>query len=165
VKKAGPGGPNTKPKGGSIMRTWDLFREMEQFQRDMDDIFRGTGLNRLFAPTAHGSGSFPRINLREDEDHLFVEALLPGVDPRQVEINMLGNTLTLSGEREIDDPGENGRIWHRRERFRGKFMRTFELPAEIDADKVKAEAKHGLLRVTLPKAETEKPRSIQVDVR
>lgn len=146
------------------MRTWDVFREMEQFHRDFDEFFRGNGRNQLFTPTAHGSGSFPRINLREDEDNLFLEALLPGVDPKQVEINLLGNTLTLSGERQIDDIKETNLIWHRRERPRGKFMRTFELPVQIDVDQVKAEAKNGLLGITLPKAPTAKPQSIQVQV-
>ena len=144
------------------MRTWDLFREMEQFQRDIDEVFRGVGLDSFLATGNRSLRHFPRINLREDNENLYLEALLPGVDPAQVDINLLGNNLTLAGERPASQlGGEEGR-WHRRERPSGKFMRTIELPVQIDADKVKAEAKHGLLRVIMPKAAVAKPKTIQV---
>jgi HSP20 family protein len=141
---------------------------MSQMQRDMDEVFRGFGLGRLFGPSfepALGLRSWPRINLREDGDHLYVEALLPGVDPDKVDMNVLGNTLSLSGERLPADAGGNGRTWHRRERGTGKFLRTIELPVEIDPERVKAEYRNGLLCVTLPKAEAAKPKKISIAVR
>lgn len=150
------------------MRNWDLLREMSQMQRDMDEMLRGFGLGRLFDPSfepALGLRSWPRINLREDDDHLYVEALLPGVAPEQIDMNVLGNTLTLSGERLPADAGGDGRTWHRRERGTGKFLRTLELPVEIDPDRVRAECKNGLLCVTLPKAEAAKPKKISIAVR
>jgi len=150
------------------MRNWDLLREMSQMQRDMDEVFRGFGLGRLFGPSfepALGLRSWPRINLREDGDHLYVEALLPGVDPDKVDMNVLGNTLSLSGERLPADAGGNGRTWHRRERGTGKFLRTIELPVEIDPERIKAEYRNGLLCVTLPKAEAAKPKKISIAVR
>jgi HSP20 family protein len=146
------------------MLSWDLFREMEQLHRDIDDVFRGAGLGREFSPGRKSIRHFPRINLREDDDFLYVEALLPGVDPKQVDINMLGNTLTLSGERRGDDDEANSRTWHRRERVQGRFLRTLELPVQVDVEKAKAEYKHGLLRVSLPKAATAKPKSIDIQV-
>jgi len=150
------------------MRNWDLLREMSQMQRDMDEAMRGFGLGRPFGPTfeaALGLRSWPRINLREDSEHLSVEALLPGVAPEQIEMNVLGNTLTLAGERLPADASGNGRTWHRRERGTGKFLRTVELPVEIDPDRVKAEYRNGLLCVTLPKAEAAKPKKINIAVR
>ncbi len=144
------------------MRTWDLFREMEQFQRNLDDVFRGVGLICSSAADGQDLRHFPRLNLREDDESLYVEALLPGVDPKQVEINVLGNTLTIAGERSASDFGDTEGRWHRRERPSGKFMRTVELPVQVDADKVKAEAKHGLLRVILPKAAVAKLKNIQI---
>lgn len=150
------------------MRNWDLLREMSEMQRDMEQVLRGFGVGRLFGPAfepALGLRSWPRINLREDGEHLYVEALLPGVAPDRIDMNVLGNTLTLAGERLSADTGENGRTWHRRERGAGKFLRTIELPVEIAPDRVKAEYKNGLLCVTLPKAEAAKPKKISIAVR
>jgi len=144
------------------MRTWDLFREMEQFQRDIDEVFRGGGRDSFLASGTRGLRHFPRINLREDSENLYLEALLPGVDPEQVDINLLGNTLTLAGERPASELEEEEGRWHRRERPSGKFMRTVELPVQVDANKVTADAQHGLLRVTMPKAAVSKPKTIQV---
>ncbi len=150
------------------MRNWDLLREMNQMQRDIDEAFRGFGLGRLFGPdfgAGFGLRDWPRINLREDADHLYVEALLPGVDPEQIDMNVLGNTLTLGGERPMAESKEHGCTWHRRERGTGKFMRSIELPVDIDPDQVRAEYKNGLLRVTLPKVEAAKPKKISIAVR
>lgn len=150
------------------MRNWDLLREMSQVQRDIDEAFRGFGLGRLFGPGFDAGlalRDWPRINLREDADHVYVEALLPGVEPDKIDMSVLGNTLTLSGERVAADSDKNGRTWHRRERGTGKFLRSIELPVEINPDKVKAEYKHGLLLVTLPKVEEAKPKRISIKVR
>ena len=149
------------------MRNWDLLKEMSQMQRDLDTIFRGFGTGRLLGPgfeTGFALRDWPRINLREDDDHIYVEALLPGVDPDKLDMNILGNTLSLAGERAVADSDKNGRTWHRRERGTGKFLRTIELPVEIAAEQVKAEYKNGLLLVTLPKVEEAKPKRISIKV-
>jgi HSP20 family protein len=141
---------------------------MSQMQRDMDTVLRGFGLGRLFGPgfeAGFALRDWPRVNLREDEDHIYVEALLPGVEPDKLDMNVLGNTLTLSGERIAMDGEKSGRTWHRRERGAGKFLRSIELPVEINPDQVKAEYRNGLLRVTLPKAEEAKPKRISIKVR
>jgi HSP20 family protein len=140
---------------------------MERLHRDIDGAFKGHAGGRLpgsaFGP-GPGLRHYPRVNLREDQDNLYVEALLPGVEPEQVELNLLGDTLTLAGERFSADDAENSKTWHRRERAAGKFLRTVELPVAIEPDKVRAEASHGLLRVTLPKAAAAKPKKISVKV-
>jgi len=150
------------------MRSWDLFKEMDQLHREIDSLFGGYNRGRLFGPAFEpglGLRHYPKINLRDDDDCVYVEALLPGVEPDKIEMNILGNTLSLSGERySVEDTDEN-RTWHRRERGTGKFMRTIELPVDIVADKVKAECRNGLLRVTLPKAAEAKPKKISVKVR
>lgn len=145
------------------MRNWDVFREMEQLHREIDDVFRSAGLGRLFAPSGLAGNTFPRINLREDDDHVYAEALLPGVDPDKIEISMLGSTLTLAGERQ-DEAKTNGRTWHRRERAFGKFVRTIELPVQVDVEKAEAGFRNGLLQVTLPKAAAARPRAIDIRV-
>jgi len=151
------------------MRTWDLFKEMDQLHREIDGLFQGFNRGHLFGPAFEpgiGLRHYPKINLRDDADNLYVEALLPGVDPDTVEMNILGDTLTLAGERH-DPAGEsaNGRTWHRRERGTGKFLRSIELPVTIVAEQAKAEYSNGLLRVTLPKAAEAKPKKISVKLR
>lgn len=145
------------------MRNWNLFREMEQLQREIDSAFRGTGFGDLSA-TGNAVRRYPRINLQEDQDNLYLDILLPGVDPQQIDLSVLGNTLTLSGERQVEDDAGNSRIWHRLERGTGKFLRSIELPVDVDADQIKAEAKNGLMRVTLPKAAAAKLQKIAIQV-
>ena len=150
------------------MRNWDLFKEMDQLLREINGLFNGHHRGRLFGPAFEpglGLRQYPKINLRDDADNVYVEALLPGVEPDSIDMNVLGNTLTLGGERPTVDEPDGNCTWHRRERGNGKFMRTIELPVEIVADKVKAECRNGLLRVTMPKAATAKPKKISVKIR
>ena len=149
------------------MRTLDLFKEMDQLHREIDSLFNGYNRGRLFGPAFEpglGLRHYPKINLRDDEENIYVEALLPGIDPDKIDMNILGNTLTLAGERMPLESGEEKRTWHRRERGTGKFLRTIELLVDIVADKVKADYRHGLLRVTMPKAAEAKPKKISVKV-
>lgn len=150
------------------MRSWNLLKEMDQLHREIDSLFSGYHQGHLFGPAFEpglGLRHYPKINLRDDAENIYVEALLPGVEPDKIEMNILGNTLTLAGERLALDDNEERRTWHRRERGTGKFMRTIELPVAIVAEKVKAECRNGLLRVTLPKAAEAKPKKISVKVR
>lgn len=147
------------------MANWDLFREMENLRREFDQAFRGGGFDRLLDPAfmpGLGVRRYPRINLREDQENLYVDALLPGVDPKALEMTVLRGTLTLSGERKEIEGEQKASTWHRRERGTGKFLRTVELPVEVDIDRVQAGYKNGLLTVTLPKAEAAKPKKIAV---
>lgn len=148
------------------MTNWNLIKEMETLHREMDRIFRGAGFGPTFEAAflpGIGTRCYPRINLREQQDAYVVEALLPGVDAKAIEMSLTGNTLTLSGERKEPEVSK-GETWHRRERGAGKFMRAVELPGEIDAARVAAEYKNGVLSVSLPKAEAARPRLIPVKV-
>ena len=142
------------------MNGWNIFRDMDTLLKEMDDIFRVGQIPQQLDSTLWAGGGFPRMALKEMDDRVLVEALVPGIDPKKLDISVLRNTLSIAGEREIDSP-ENV-TWHRRERNRGRFMRTLDLPAEIDADKVSADYTHGVLRITLPKAESAKPKRIEI---
>ena len=144
------------------MAGWDLFQEMDMLRREIDQAFRGVGRNTLYPSflPGIGTGDYPRINLSEDADNYYVEALVPGIDPNDIELNVMQGTLTLSGERK--EQQGNGRTWHRHERGSGKFMRTLELPDSVDSGKVAAEYRHGILLIPLPKPPTEKPKKISV---
>ncbi|WP_029917357.1 Hsp20/alpha crystallin family protein [Pelobacter seleniigenes] len=144
------------------MAQWDLFQEMDKLRRELDNAFRGVGMGFTqpsFLPGI-GTGDYPRFNLSEDENNYYVEALVPGIDPQDLDLNVMQGTLSLSGERK-EHKIENG-TWHRHERGAGKFMRSIELPDNIDSGKVDAEYRNGLLLITLPKQEQAKPKKISV---
>lgn len=143
----------------------DLFKEMEILRREIDDVFRGLSGRRMFDSVfmpGIGQRGYPLINLHDDKDNIYVEALLPGIDPAGLEMTVQQNTLTISGERHKEEVPERV-VWHRRERGYGKFLRTVELPLDVNADEVRAEYKDGLLRVTLPKAEAAKPTRVAIE--
>lgn len=145
------------------MASFDLFREMENLRREVDDAFSHFRVGRLLTPDflpGIGAGEYPRVNLSEDENNFYLEAMVPGIKPEQLELSMLQNTLTFSGER-LEAHGKE-RIWHRHERGAGKFMRTIELPTSVDSEKIDAQYRNGVLMITLPKAAGVKAKKITV---
>jgi len=145
------------------MTNWNLFREMDNLRKEMDELFSGVGSGALETAFLPGVGTqrYPRINLGEDQENYYLEALLPGVNENDIELSVAGNTLTLSGER-AETNAEDGRTWHRRERGCGKFLRTIELPSDINGKKVSAEYRNGVLTVVMAKAESAKPKKISI---
>lgn len=143
------------------MRYWNFFKEVDQLQRELEGVFRG--FDQVTPHRYSVRQPYPRINLREDEANLYLEALMPGVDPKAIEISVLDDSLVLSGERTAEDVGD-GVVWHRREREHNRFHKEVALPAAVNVDKIKAESKQGLLRVTLPKQAAAKPKIITVKV-
>jgi len=112
-----------------------------------------------------GAREYPLINLYDDQNSIYVEALAPGADPASFNISVAGETLTLSGEK----PRVQGEIkpeaFHREERAAGKFVRSIELPVEVDDNNnPKGEYRNGLLLLSLPKSEKAKPKQITVQV-
>ncbi|UCG20640.1 MAG: Hsp20/alpha crystallin family protein [Deltaproteobacteria bacterium] len=137
----------------------DPFSEMDRLRREMDRIAGAFAGGRGIAP---GAGVFPALNMSEDDHNLYVRAELPGVAPENIEITTKENNLILKGERKIAAEGEKV-SYHRRERDAGKFRRIISLPTRVDAEKVTAVCKNGVLTVILPKAAEAKPRQIAVE--
>lgn len=137
-------------------RTPSLWREMERLQQDMNRLFGDFPLNRL-----RRAPSFPAMNLWASEDSAMITAEIPGVRKDELDINVTGDTLTLSGVRKSDELPEGTR-YHRRERTYGEFNRSIQLPYTVDVNKVKAVFKNGVLKVELPRVEAEKPKKIIV---
>lgn len=139
---------------------WDPFADLFDFRREMDrliDTFFGR------TPVLREEAWAPAVDIYETKDALVVKAELPGVKPEEVEVSIAGNTLTLKGERKREaEVSEKG--YYRLERSYGSFQRSLELPSVVDADKVKATYKDGLLEVRLPKKEEAKPKEIKVEV-
>jgi len=149
--------------------TWNPWHEIEALRRDIDRAFNNVGqtngpnFRSAFLP-GRAARQYPLVNLSEDRDHIYVEALAPGVDPTTIAVAVVRNVLTLSGEKRRLPEELKPEAIHRSERAAGKFVRNIELPIEIDSDHVKAEYKHGLLMITLPKAAVAKPKQINVSV-
>jgi len=109
----------------------------------------------------NAGGGYPALNVWDAGSELQAEAELPGVQEADLEIFVVGNELTVRGERKAGDVP--GTAYHRRERSSGKFSRVVRLPVDVDADRVQAKLRDGVLHLTLPKAETAKPRKVQVN--
>ena len=147
------------------MANWDVFRELDNLRKEIDEAFRGAGFRRPFATSFLSPVSarrFPLVNFSQDEEHVYVYALVPGVDPKETDINVLRNTITISGERKPYVEQE-GQIVHRSELGAGKFSRTLELPADINPNKISAECRNGILRITLAKAEHARAKKIEIN--
>ena len=143
-----------------VFRTMGPRRPVQQLRREMDRLLSGflTGAGDVSWPFA-GRGR-PAVNVWETKDALHAEVELPGVKSDQVEISVVGEELSIKVER--PDIEQEGVTYHRRERGVGSFSRVLRLPVEVDADRVEAELRHGVLTVALPKAESARPRKIQV---
>lgn len=137
---------------------WEPFAEVNRLRSEMDRLFGHYG-GRL--STSAESRVYPPVNVWEDDDHVYVEAELPGMKADDLEIYVTaGNQLSLRGERRR--PTDPAGVWHRQERGEGSFSRMIELPFQVDSDKVSAQFRHGVLTLTLPKSPEVKPRRITV---
>ena len=144
---------------------WQPFCDLMATERGFDRLFRDAFSSVL--PVREGElptrAWAPAVDICENENNIVLKAELPGVDPKDVEVRVEDNTLYLKGERkfEKDTKEEN---YHRIERSYGSFARSFALPNSIDAEKVAAEYKDGLLTLTLPKREETKPKTIKINI-
>ena len=138
----------------SINPVWNQF---QQFQDEMNRLFDRWGHGGSFA----GPASFPPLNVWEEGEEVFVEAELPGLNLKDLEIYVTGgNQLAIKGERKPNMP-EKG-VWHRQERAFGAFSRSLTLPFPVNADKVDARLENGVLQLKLSKHESARPRKIPV---
>jgi HSP20 family protein len=104
----------------------------------------------------------PVVDIYDNEDKFVINAELPGVDKKDIVIDVKGRFLTLKGERSSEKEVKEDK-YYRRERANGSFERVFTLPAEIDPDKIKADYKDGILKIDIPKPEEQKPKQIAVN--
>jgi HSP20 family protein len=135
---------------------WNPLTEIQRVQAQMNSL-----LDDL--ETRDGQ-EFPPIGLWNGDEGLRLRALLPGFAPPDIDVTVVGDTLTLKASRKGEEH-DDGRAWHRRERRHGRFARTVQLPYEVDSDKVKARYEDGVLEIDLPRSPTSKPRRVAVDTR
>ena len=132
--------------------------EMERLQREMNRLFSDS-FSLAGGRTAPG---YPTMNAWTNEDGAVITAELPGVNSEDIDISVVGDTLTLSGERPSEELAD-GDKYHRRERGYGKLNRTFQLPFKVEIDEVGAVFEKGVLHLSLPRAEADKPKKITVN--
>jgi len=130
---------------------WD---ELDRLQRDVNRSNKSSAVDRM-APM------YPAMNIWSNEEGAIVTAELPGYKTDDLDIAIANETLTLSGSRQPENVDEAAHF-HRQERGYGKFSRTIQLPFPIHADKVEASYEKGILKIFLPRAESDKPRKIAV---
>lgn len=136
----------------------DPFRDLMSFRSAMDRLFDET-LGQPGLP--YGGLGAPAIDLYQTADEVIIKASLPGVDPKEINISVTGDVLTLRGEVGAERDVE-GAQYHVKERRFGAFTRSVGLPTAVVADKADAQFEHGVLTLRLPKAEEVKPKTITV---
>lgn len=130
-------------------RFLDPWREFERMSR---------ALSRLDGPA---TVEFPAVNVWVSGDHAVVTTEIPGIEPKTLDISVVNDSLTLRGSRQPEELKE-GEYYHRRERWNGHFTKTIELPFAVEAGKVEARFSKGVLYISLPRAEADKPKKISV---
>ena len=128
----------------------DPFARLQQELEQMLSSFEGSY-----------SGVYPPLNVFDAGEEVVLKAELPGVDPAKLDVEVRDSTVTLKGERTFESPSEKA-AFHRRERVDGQFRRVIRLPARLASDEAKAEYRHGVLTVRIPKAKEARPRRLEV---
>ncbi len=132
---------------------------LTQFHRDLE---RFLGIGQENGDSAIATSTWiPAVDIKEEADRFLIEADIPGVEPKDIEISMEGGVLTIKGERKTEQK-EEGKGYKRVERAHGTFYRRFSLPDTADAEGVSASGKNGVLQVTIPKKPVAQPRKIAV---
>jgi HSP20 family protein len=134
----------------------DPFDALSSLQQALDSFRSSSWL----ASGPSGGGSYPPMNVFRKGDDFIIIAEVPGVKKSDLQVQVKGNTIRLSGTKSVSYPDKAG--VHRRERLSGRFDRAMTLPVEINPDAVKAECRDGILALYLARAERDKPRSVQV---
>ncbi len=138
---------------------WDKLPLFSSFQDDMNRM-----LDNFFRrENAFGMGWSPNIDIAENDNNIIVKAEIPGVGPKEIDISIAGDTLTIKGEKK-EEKENKGKHYQRAERSYGSFTRTIDLPAHVMTDKVEAKHNHGVIEITLPKMEKSKAKKISVKV-
>jgi len=143
---------------------WEPFEGLHSIQSRINDLFEDTfGRSRPGRAAANGAFWYPPVDILESKEAYLIRAELPGMKKEDFNVELKEGTLTLSGERKVEEPAE-GVEYHRVERLAGKFTRSFYMPQTIKHDTIKATYRDGILEIYIPKADEAKPKQITVSV-
>jgi HSP20 family protein len=143
--------------------SYDPFALMNQFQHEVNRLFRSRSANRRGEPGAAASGEWqPPVDIQEETGQYVIDVDVPGVDPKDIEVTMEKGILTLRGTRAAPVAADIN-AFARRERPAGSFSRRFVMPDSADAEGITAHGKNGVLQVVIPKRQKARARRIQVE--
>ena len=152
-----------RPRWG--IRPFRPFRGLTELERTFEDVFERPFMMPSFYFRPDGErGWMPAIDIYEKEDKYIVKAELPGMKEEDIDVSVVGDTLTIKGERKTEEEVKD-EDYYRCERAYGSFMRSISLPSEVEADKIEAKYEDGVLEVSLPKAAEVKPKRVTVSPR
>ncbi len=140
--------------------TWDPFRGLVTREK-MNRIFEGALTPRGEEQDMAASTWTPSVDIHENENELVLSAEVPGIEDKDIEINIENNILSIQGERKIEEETKEEN-YHRIERSYGSFYRSFTLPTNVNQDNIKAEYDNGVLRISMPKKPELKPKKVKV---
>ena len=138
---------------------WNPLRNFSVLQKQMNHLFED--VLEDWPSDLTGTTAYPVADIYETDDELIVKAELPGVDPKMVDVRLENNVLSIRGERRFERNVDKEN-YHRMERLYGSFCRSFSLPTSVEADKIRADFKDGVLTLTLPKTESAKAKKIEI---
>jgi HSP20 family protein len=141
---------------------WNPWRERSALDNTFNRFFGDTFFPTHWLDDESGIASWkPVVDIYDNDKNIVIKAELPGVDKKDIEVDLKDRVLTLKGERSYENEVKEDN-YHRKERVYGKFHRSFTLPADYDPEKIKADFKDGVLKIEIPKPEEEKPKKIVV---
>lgn len=144
------------------MIRWDPYRQMRSFRQAMDRLFEETDRWMRSGETQEmESGLYLPMDIVEQDDHLVISAVAPGVKPEDFDISVSGNTLTIRGEIKREEHAEGANVYFQ-ERLYGPFSRSITLPGGYNLENVEATCQNGVIRISVPRAEEAKPKQIKV---
>ncbi len=141
---------------------WNPWREMTELQNRINRFFEDDLFPALKPEEGLPLSQWrPAVDIFETDDHIVIKAELPGVDSKDVDVEVKDRVLTLKGERSYENEVKEEN-YYRKERVFGRFHRAFTLPVDVNPDKIKAQFKNGVLKIEIPKPEETKPKKISV---
>jgi HSP20 family protein len=150
----------------TLITKFDPFRELNQLQANLNRVFPGfttENTNRIGNELTTTGNFIPAVDVLEDEHNFMLKVEVPGIDQKDLNIEVENYTLTVSGERKFEKEVKEENF-HRIERRYGNFSRSFTLPNSVETDKISADYNNGVLSVVLPKRAEAKPKQIKVQV-
>jgi HSP20 family protein len=146
---------------GWSLLPWRPFRELEEMERRAEDVFGRTVGPWWSRSPVEGRGWLPPIEMIEKDDQFVVRAELPGMKRDEIDISVIGDTLTIKGERKADTEVKEEH-YYCCERSYGSFLRSITMPSAVDTKGIKAGYDNGILEITLPKVPEVKPKKIEI---